>query len=273
MSSGPTLDAYPVPAGGSVLLIPTSSDTNIVINRQSVNTGVTVEFYNGPFDEQARFIDLGDNQGVTAPLSQSDTFIYTITDSFGTYSTPPVAPIMYVVVNEDEFSKIILELFAVSMRTLAKPKGYKVPQVLYQMPDTGFPPLPAIHIIQDYYHSEEIPIGQNAFYPDNDNTINIPTIVERHFLVTILATSAEEREYYRSAVIAVFLSLLNNPIQSLGNNVRHAFDSSASQVHEDGFHPGFFFADVGISFSGTFNATLTTNYNLIENSTLDVTPT
>jgi len=269
--SAPTLNTFPIPAGGSVLLIPTSSASSVTITRQNVATGNVDTVYNGPYNEELRIIDMGDEQNVTAPLSQSDTYIYTITDVNGTYSTPAISPVTSITVQEDEFSRIFLNLFSASLRTLVQPKGYKKPTVLYDMPVTGLPPLPAIHLIQDYVQSQEIPIGQNAFNPDVNNQLTIPTIVDRHFLVTILATSADEREFYRNAVISIFLSLMNNPIQQIGNNVRHSFDSSSQQVMRDGQRPGFFHADVGLSFSGIFNATIVTNYSLIESYTLNVT--
>ncbi len=265
----PTLDVFPIPAGGSVLLFPTSSASSITITRQNVTTGNIDTVYEGAYNEELRVIDMGDEQNVIAPLSQDSTYIYTITDANGTYSAPAISPITSITVQEDEFSRIFLNLFGASLRTLVQPKGYKKPTILYDMPVTGLPPLPAIHLIQDYVQSQEIPIGQNAYNPDINNQLTLPTIVDRHFLVTILTTSAEEREYYRNAVISIFLSLMNNPIQQIGNNVRHSFDSSSTQIMRDGQRPGFFHADVGLSFSGIFNATIITNFSLIESYNLN----
>ncbi len=260
----PSLNYQIIPAGGAVMLQPFSTQSSITITRSiSGGTGSPVTVYSGEYSDGLIQIDYGVGQGVIAPLSSSESFIYTITDSIGSYSTPSINPVLNIIVGQDKLTELMVNMMMNGFKTLAIPAGMNRPTVSHSMPINGFPTLPFIGVFQDYIDSGDIPIGQNTENANVENIWTFPTICERHFLVQALCTSADEREFFRSAIIAIFLSLLNTPLSSLGQNIRHSFDSSSSQRDGEGNMPGFYLADVGLSFSGIFNVTLQTDYGVV----------
>jgi hypothetical protein len=301
----PTIEASVVPTGGAVLLQFSTSVSGVIVlqrgsgvvyltddagdfltddagNRLTEIAAWTVLYSGAPLATQLQsngepfvlpYIDVGDQ--LPAPLTPTELFIYSLTDENGTAQTEPIQPAVSLNLEIEPLTYILIRLLQAGINSLT-PQGFnkqggKIPQVLHDMPLSGFPPMPFITVTLQLLQQEEIPIGQQVQNTNNQNIWTVTGFAKFAYLVSVLANSTVERDFYRSAVIGIFHGILSGVLSQLGKNVSHRYQASTGQVMEDRTLkiPGFYYSDILLEFTGTFNFAITSSYGIIQ--TIDFT--
>lgn len=280
--SGSQLTASVVPTGGAIMLnlpgyvSPTASGT-ITIARAVQSGGTLSAFgtlYSGP--PLAVWIDAGDGTDGApgpAPLSASLAYVYQVTDSGGAVQVGPLTPAPSLQPSNDGLTQLFIRLLQAGINNLTLPTGVQPVQVTTQMPVGGWQALPFIIVNLDLIQQDEVPIGQDMPQPDASNVWEITTYAKRVWRVTVLSRSAAERDFYRDSLLSIFQALKATVFAPLGLDNRHDFQAaSGTDVNEwEGRSPGFYFADVLMTISGTMSVALLTGYGVIQS--FAVTPT
>lgn len=265
-----------IPTGGAIMLqLSTVSGAYLLERAVSGSTGlgpwtILSSGAPGPGFEQRVFIDVGD--GLPGPLDPESLYVYQLTDSEGSAQTYPFQPAAEFAINPSPIAKILQRLVQAGLNSLIKPSAVPVAQVLYAMPLAGLPRLPLITFNEDLTQQAEIPVGQHV--ANNDPFTGIWTITgfqRRSFRISVLATEATTRDFYRTAVISILTAMVPTTLAQIGLNVRHSYQSTSGQVSDEPKQalPGFYFADILYDFTGTFNVEITPTLGLIE--TIDFT--
>ncbi len=255
----PTVTAVVPPVGGAVFLSITASST-ITIVRTPQSTGVPVQIYSGP--PVTYYIDQGEGYSTNVEYLPNDTYVYTVTDSSGSATTPSLTTTSSILINPDQITNVIIKLIKAGINNLILTQpGWIKPRVFHALPTSGTPQLPFIVVTFDLLQQNAVPVGQMNM-PEYNNTIDISVLVDRRYTVTTYTTTVDEREFYRDALIAIFESSLFTPLQQLGQDVSHSFQAVSIQETEP--PPGFYVSDMMWMMTGAYSIILTTNYGLIE---------
>ncbi len=260
---GPSINYAPFPTGGGVRLALYSSDTNFVLSRaysginglsafSTLYSGTTIPLW----------VDYGDLQAF--PLDPEYTYIYELTDSFGSFQTPAIPVSVQLTVEQDQLTAILLRMLQSGIASLELPSNFSRATVTHAMPVNGNPPIPIISLNLDLIQQDSVPIGQEVDSFNSSGNWTITTQVMRQYNITIMTTTPIEREFYRDSVIGIFTAALSEPLKYLGQNVSHDFQAYSSQVVGDqsGLQGiGFYFCEISLEITGLFNINLTSTYS------------
>ena len=219
------------------------------------------------------YIDIG--EGLNAPLNQSLAYAYTFTVVSGgtdvSITTPAISVGATLTINQDDLTQIFIRVMQAGLNALIVPNNFKrKPSVFHAMPVAGQPTLPFVAISQVTMQQVQVPIGQNVMSNYQSNLLSITDLTKRRYSIAIMTTTAEEREFYRDAVISIFKTILGPLLESIGQNVSHDFMVDTGQVTQDRDAPGFYYCECLVEITGTFNVTVSTNYGFIAD--IDPTP-
>lgn len=282
VGTDPLLKYSVPPTGGMVVLEPQSSadfSTWTITRYLSVSgqavSGVVLVQGNAADPATQVLIDMGD--GPTVPLDSTQLYLYELNTSAGAIQTPALSPACSIVLEEDELSAILYRALESGITALKLPASFKnKPTVMHAMPlaGAGLPRLPAICFTEVLLQSQDYQIGEDVGnIDDSRNRYDVATQALRHFSVAVLATNTKERSYYKDAVIAIFNSILGPVMEKIGNNIRHRFQASSSQIVGRQNEPGFYLAEILLEFQGLYSTGITTSYGVIEDIESDPTET
>lgn len=276
--SDPSLEYTVSPTGGTVLLQPTSDavpESWLLERWISVSgvpvSGVTLSQGVAGQPTLQVFVDIGD--GSNTPLDTSLSYIYRFTTAAGVVDTPPLTVGCSISLEPDHVSAILYRALQSGIAALKLPAAFtNKPVVMHAMPlaGEGTPTLPAVSFNETFLQQEEYRIGEDV---DEDSTVNewhVASQALRHYTVFVMAANVREREYYKDAVIAIYNSILGPILNRIGNNSRHRFQSTSSQVVGRANEPGFYFAEILLEFTGLYSVGISTTYGLIENIVFDL---
>src|SRR5215469_938236 len=278
-----TINATVIPTGGAIsLTFVTASGGNILLSRATSGVSGLSEFtplYSGmPLNTQygdQLYLDLGENLpgNILLPNAQ---YVYQLTDSTGTYTTPALTPVSSLQLQTIDFVPILISLLQGAITATQLPNGINKCRVLQAMPINGLPPMPFVVVNPDLIQQEYVPIGESVYnlggQLQQPNAVNIFTqagSAKNVFRISIFALSAVERDFYRDLIIAVFRISLISVFQSLGVDWEHHYQATSFQATEvgHGLVPGFYGADILLELLGTSNVTIITHYGIIETIT------
>jgi hypothetical protein len=205
------------------------------------------------------------------PLSPTTSYVYKLADDNGTIETAPVQPGLSLAVQIDPFALLMQRLIQGAVNNLYLPAGVKRADVMQAMPIAGLPDLPLITINLNSLQQREIPIGQSAWVPDENNNIIVTGFAHRLFQISVLSLNGPERDFYRDAMVGIFQVIVGAVLAPSGRDITHSYDISSGQVAKDteGKAPGFYYADCLLDFTGEFNIVISTDLGYIE--TIDFT--
>jgi hypothetical protein len=125
--------------------------------------------------------------------------------------------------------------------------------------------MPFITVNVDLIQQTEVEIGEDFVSPTPDNNWTLFANARRIWRVTIMSQDAEERDFYRDSLLAVFRVLKATAFGPLGLDVSHTFQAvSYSSAQEwEGVAPGFYAADLMLEINGIFPAAVLTAYPVI----------
>ena len=211
---------------------------------------------------QVVVLDVGD--GTNAPLDPALSYAYTFTTSAGSVTTAAIPVAVTLEIVQDELTLILIRVLQSGLKSLAVPNLFKnKPSVFHAMPLTGQPTLPFVAVNQTNFSQSMVPIGQQNITNYQSNTATMPSMAKRRYNIAVITTTVEEREFYRDAIVSIFLTILGPLFNSIGQNVSHDFLVENSQVTADAMAPGFYYSEIMITVEGTFNTILTTAYGTI----------
>jgi hypothetical protein len=278
-------NVFPIPTGGAIgLSLTTATSGSIALSRAvsgSGGLGAFVTLYSGaPLSatgEACFFLDLGDQ--TPGPLQAGSLYVYQLTDNTGTVQSSPTATPSSINIEEVQYEQIIINLLQGAINTARDggtlAPGIKWARVMSAMPLTGNFPLPAIFVNPDLIAQEHIPIGQDnetigdLIQPAQVNNWT-QTEQDRHmFRITVMALSAEERNYYRDFCAAVLRIAVAYAFSQIGADSSHNLEMvSYQEVDQTNLMiPGFYAADILYEFVGVGNIKITTSYGLISTIT------
>jgi hypothetical protein len=257
-----------VPCGGIVALdlqsaaLPASWVlTRYVSGVAGLSTGTVL--VSGATDAIPFYIDIGD--GTNAPLNPQTLYVYGFSTSAGTVYSDTITVSGAIVLEPDSMTRVLGRCLEAGLVSLVLPLQFKAkPTFSYAMPITTQLRFPMVIMNLDLMQQEEIPIGQGIDTDSTRNFYNVPANVMRRYVVRVFATTVDEREFLRDAVIAIFSTLLMPLLSRLGQNVSHSFQASNGQMVADQMQPGVFFAEISLQFSGLYNIGVSTYYGPID---------
>jgi hypothetical protein len=211
------------------------------------------------------YVDCGDN--LNTPLDPTLQYVYQFTTATGNVCTPVLSVGCSLVLEPDHVSLILYRALQSGILALQLPASFQnKPIVMHAMPlaGEGTPPLPSIAFNETFMQEEEYRIGENVDDDQRANQFQVAAQAIRHYTVFVLAANVKEREYYKDAVIAIYNSILGPVLNKIGNNSRHRFQTSSSQVVGRANEPGFYFAEILLEFTGLYSVGVTTTYGPID---------
>jgi hypothetical protein len=271
-----------LPTGGIIILDLYADQNPVTFQRSVSGSAVWQTLYEGDYtknltvpgatDLYQLWIDDGSMMG--APLSATTPYIYRLTDASGnSVETPPITPNAALTVEQDQITSIMIRVMQAAFTNMVMPAGFMRPHVMHAMPLSlgGNPRLPIITVNLDYGPvMEEVPIGQ-GIDSIGGNTYVLTAQVRRRYSISALCLSAEEREFYRDAVIGVFSAMAPLVFGRIWDDTRFTYQAYSSQKTNDEYGPGFYFAQVMLDMVGSLNTTITTNYGGVDDLTIGVT--
>lgn len=271
-----------VPSGGVISLKLSSSSASewqlerfvnqsgVLVSGTVLDVGSPVPPISGSAETTMHVLDIGD--GTNWPLQQDLSYSYTFTTAVSGVTTDAIAVGSTLTLVQDDLTLVLVRVFQSGLRALALPKNFKNrPDVFHAMPLAGHPRLPFIAISQVQMRQEQVPVGQEnlANYISQAATVTAQT--SRRYSVAVLAESVEEREFYRDAVIGVFNTILGPLLNSIGQDSSHEFMVENNQVVSEDRAPGFYYSEIMLTFTGSYNVTVTSDYGIIK--AIDPDPT
>ena len=255
----PTLTATVPPCGGGVFMA-ISAVSPMTLTRYAQSTNTTVTLYTGP--NLPYWIDQGDGFTTNVEYLPNDTYTYTLSDSNGSVSSGAITPTASLLVSPDQITGVIVKTIKAGIDALViLQPGWIKPRVYHAMPLSGTPQIPLIVVTFDLLQQKAVPIGQQNM-PEYNNTINISVLVERRYTIRTVTTSVDEREFYRDVLVALFEGALFQPLQQLGQNISHSFQSVSFQDTDQ--EPGFYVSEMMWIMEGAYSIAMITDYGLIE---------
>jgi hypothetical protein len=272
VGTDPSLKYTVAPTGGIIVLEPASSaefstwmlTRYLSVSGSAVSGTVLAQGAAGQSPLQV-FVDIGD--GTNLPLDPGSLYVYELSTEMGSAQTPPLSPACSILIEQDSVNHILFRALQSGVAALRIPAAFKnTPRVLHAMPLTGagLPALPAITFNETLLQQQDVPIGQDVDSDWQDNQYQIATQSVRHFTTFVMASTVQEREFYRDAVIAIFSSILGPVLEKIGTNVSHRFQVSSSQLVDRNAEPGFYFAEILLEFTGLYSVGIRTSYGVIE---------
>ena len=267
---------YSVVATGGVIVFrfPDLAAGSFTFSRSADGGNTWQELYSGETYQNdlgevvtPRFVDYGD--GTAAPLSQNTSYLYQITDSSGTTTSPPITPASRLAIESDLVTSILIRTLQAGIDGLTRPSNVNLPRILHAMPLNGEPRLPIITVNMDYGPaSQEFPIGVgiNASMTNTD----VRTVqAERKYSITVLCLTVQEREFYRDAIIGILTVAAPEIFGAIWDDTSFRFQAYSSQNVGQQNSPGFYFAQVMVELQGSFNVATINNFGLIEQIDMD----
>jgi len=256
-----------IPTGGAVSLSISASGATTLSRAVSgvSGLGAFTQLYSGPAIQY--YLDVGDL--LPAPLVATDQYVYQLTDTSGTLTSSPITPACFLNLQIEPLLSILIRLLQAGINNLVPPTGINKAQVIQAMPLGGLQPMPFIVCNLDLKQMSDIPIGQTAEQVDKDGNWTMTGFARYIFRTSILATNSLDRDFYRDAVVGIFLSIIKSVFSPLGLDIRHNYQASSGQVANDtdAKAPGFYYCDVLTTFEGTFNTLITPSYGLMNTIT------
>jgi hypothetical protein len=126
---------------------------------------------------------------------------------------------------------------------------------------TGVPTLPIISIAPVLMQQTLVPIGNGVNTDYTQNYFSIYEQVKRRYSISVASKTTEERDFYSTAIVIIFKSMLIPILNEAGVDSFHSFQVSYTQDVEN--EPAFYLAEVSLEFDGGFGAGITTNYGPI----------
>ena len=256
---GPTVNLYPIPSGGAILLdlpdyvVPPSGVTQMAISIATSGVGGLSAFtavYSGAL--LPKYLDCGD--AFPQPLNATTEYVYAVSDSRGTTQTTPVIPAYNMTSLPDQLSQILIRLLQGAVSSMPLPAGIQVTRVTTQMPQNGWQAMPFIVVNLDLTQQSEVAIGEDYPQPTADNDWTLYANAKRIWRVSVFSLDAEERDFYRDSLLAVFRVAKATAFAPLGLDVRHSFQAASyTDAKEwEGHSPGFYGADLMLEIDGVF---------------------
>ncbi len=263
----PQVNATVVPTGGAVLLeFPSSFVTvpnppPITILRSVAGSGVWTQIYQGP--ALGVFLDVGDS--LPAPLDPGTAYLWEVVNTGGVTTVGPLTPASSFVNAPDQLTQILIRALQGALNCMTLPPGVQKPLITIRMPTNGWQAMPFIVVNVDLIQQTEVEIGEDVVNPDADNHWTLFANAKRVWRVTIMSQDAEERDFFRDSLLAVFRVLKATAFAPIGLDVSHTFQAvSYSSAQEwEGVTPGFYAADLMLEINGVFPAAVLTNYPTI----------
>lgn len=284
MASDPSLTYSVLPTGGLISLGLTSAAndtwtlTRAVSGASGLSTPVTI--YDGPClagisndpPMEMTFIDA--NDGSPLPLDQNTAYVYTFTTSNGFATTPPITPSVSIEIEPDPLVDLIIKMLTAGVQALRIPAGFpNKPTFLHSMPVNSQPSLPLIAINQDLMQQEHVGIGDGIDPDMKLNRYTVSAIVSRRLNVTVATTTVEERKFYRDAILTIWRAMLGPFLGVIGQDINQRFQAADNQNVEPNSQPGWYYSEIMLDFSGTFNVGVTTNYGQVAAIAYEAYPT
>lgn len=262
-----TMTAMVIPTGGAVLLefpgyfpvLPRA--TELTISRSIDGSGVWTVIYDGP--PVGVFLDVGD--GSPKPLDPTTAYLWQAEDYSGTAVVGPLTPASTFINLPDQLTQILIRALQGAINSMTLPTGIQRPQITIKMPQNGWQAMPFIVVNVDLIQQTEVAMGESVINPTPDNNWTLFANAKRVWRVTIMSQDAEERDFYRDTLLAVFRVLKATAFGPIGLDVSHTFQAvSYSSAQEwEGVTPGFYAADLMLEINGVFPAAVLTNYPVI----------
>lgn len=273
----PVVNLSPIPTGGAVMLaMPGYSDpgspsfpaTSVQIYRTVTGKDANIKIYDGP--PISNYLDVGDL--LPGPLDPTVSYTWTVIDNLGRTTVGPITPSSSVTTTEDWFDNTFIRLLQGGINSLTLPSDFGPPPIVStQMPQNGWPALPFIVVNTDLIQQTEVSIGEDVPSPDQNNNWTLWANAKRVWRVTIMAINAEQRNFYRDALLVIFRVVKATAFSPLGLDVEHKFQAASyTDANEwEGKTPGFYGADLMLEVDGRFPTAILTNYGPVTN--MDVT--
>lgn len=265
----PSIDWQIAPTGGIILLkLHSLAPPGGWTLTRSVLVGSTLTestvLVSDPVAPQPVFLDIGDR--LKTPLDPTKQYVYAFTTAAGTATTPPIQPAASIKLEPDHITEVLLRALQSGVRSLVLPAAFNHrPTVFFAMPMGIQPTLPMISLNDTLLQQGDIPIGQNNRYNFQNNRYDIYGQAMRHYTIAVMTTTADERQFYRDAVLGIFNAILGPILGAIGENTTHRFQVHNSQVTSADTQPGFYFSEILLEFSGSFTVGVSTSFGLIEN--------
>jgi hypothetical protein len=206
------------------------------------------------------FLDLGD--GTNMPLDPNTAYTYIFTTANSTVSTPAITPNCSLSIEMDPYLPILMRVIQAGVNSALKPASFREnPTVQIAMPLTGVPTLPIISIAPVLMQQTLVPIGNGVNTDYTQNYFSIYEQVKRRYSISVASKTTEERDFYSTAIVIIFKSMLIPILNEAGVDSFHSFQVSYTQDVEN--EPAFYLAEVSLEFDGGFGAGITTNYGPI----------
>lgn len=261
------MTAMVIPTGGAVLLefpgyfpvLPRA--VRLTISRSVVNSSIWTVIYDGP--PVGVFLDVGD--GTPRPLDPATGYLWRAADYSGITTTGPLTPASTFINQPDQLTQILIRALQGAINSMTLPAGIQRPQITIKMPMNGWQAMPFIVVNVDLIQQTEVEIGEDVVNPTPDNNWTLFANARRVWRVTIMSQDAEERDFYRDSLLAVFRVLKATAFGPAGLNVSHTFQAvSYSSAQEwEGVSPSFYGADLMLEINGIFPAAVLTDYPVI----------
>jgi hypothetical protein len=278
--AGPVVNYSVVPVGGVINLempgwLPPASGQGVVtISRAVSGAGGLSAFttlYTGAATGAFLWVDAGDL--LPAPLFPGSGYVYQVTDNSGTNQVGPIYPAPTYFNSPDRLTQLFIRLLQAGVNNLSLPSGIGATQVLAQMPQGGFQALPYILVNLDLIQQYQTGIGQDVENPDNTGDWMIVVNSKRVWRVSVMSRNANERDFYRDSLLGMFQVLLATVFLPMGIEVHHDFQAaSGTDAREwEGKNPGFYYAEMIFTISGTFPVNILETPHYIEAITVTAT--
>lgn len=267
------VDVYAVPTGGAIGIEFSTAPSGTISLARAVSGGAFSTLYSGaPLASggvNQFFLDYGD--GLPAPLASGTTYVYQLADVGGTVFSAGIQTNGAFALLSDSVTQTLVRLLQAAVANNVPPAGVQPARVIQAMPLTGLPPMPCVVVTPELLQQAEQKVGQDVEQPDATNTWTMSEFALRLYRVSIISTSAVERDYYRNLVIAAFKISLAYVFGPIGENVTHTYQAASYQVVDPhaGQTPGFYGCDVMLELTGTFNLAITTDYGIIATITAE----
>jgi hypothetical protein len=256
-----------IPSGGIVSLTFESSDTTGTWTITREGNGQTITLYQGPPTGNTNgtmykwlYLDLGD--GTNLPLNASQVYTYTFASTNAASGVEVVTPACSLVISQDGYLSIFMRCLQAGLNNIQLPIAgtgkIRPPTIQIAMPLTGAPTMPLITVAPLLLQQKVVPIGHGSNSDYQNNQYGIYEQVMRRYSVSVFAETPLERDFYTTAVITVFKSVLYPILNNMGQNVTTDFQASYMQMTDP--QPGFYGSEVSLDMQGNMIASVSTSY-------------
>lgn len=266
----PKLTITSVPTGGVMSIGVSGAVSGAALLERMVSGAAFAPIYSGAALDF--YLDIGD--GLPAPLDATLFYRYRYTDSGGTVTSPYNQPASIISLELEPLTQILIRVLQGAINSVTLPDSIRKAQVMHAMPLGGQIPFPLLVLNLDLFQQVSTAIGQSAMANVADAGGYTATgLARRTYRVSTLSPNALERDFYRDTVVGLFQAIWATVLAPLGLDVTHGWQVASGQVADDrvGKAPGFYFADMLLTFEGTLNVTISPVYGLIDTITATVT--